>query len=170
MKKLALVAVLVGAVVTGCKKKEDAAPAAGSGSAPAMAMGSGSGSAPSMAAGSGSAPAMAGSGSAMGSGSAGSGSSAMAGSGSAMGSAGSGSGAAHADAKNWDCKKLCTEAVKCKDKDFKSEKECEDDCTKVMHDTTGKYTNGSIQGVPFYSCANTAKDCAAEKKCHPGAK
>ena len=167
MKKLALVAVLVAAVVTGCKKKEDTA-AAGSGSAPAMA-GSGSGSAPAMAgSGSGSATAMA-----AGSGSAGSAGSAVAAAGSGSAAAagsGSGSAAPPAEAKNWDCKKLCAEAVKCKDKDFKSEKECEDDCTKVMHDTTGKYTNGSIEGVPFYSCANTAKDCAALKKCTPGAK
>jgi hypothetical protein len=156
MNKLA-VAVLCVAVVVGCKKKEDAAPAAGSGSGSAPAMAAGSGSAPAMAAGSGSGS----------SASAGSAGSAVA---AGSGSAGSGSAAAPVEAKNWDCKKLCTEAVKCKDKDFKSEKECETDCTKVMHDTTGKYTNGSIEGVPFYSCANTAKDCAALKKCTPGAK
>ena len=94
-----------------------------------------------------------------------------AGSGSATAAgSGSGSGAAPAEDKNWDCKKLCKLAHKCKDKDFHSEKECDDDCTKVMKDTTGKYTNASIQGVPFYSCANKATDCAAEKKCNPMAK
>jgi hypothetical protein len=156
--------VMVGALcLMGCKKKEAAAPAAGSAVMGSDTMGSAAGSAAMGSAAMGSDTA------AMGSGSAAVGSDAVA-MGSATGSAAAGSDAAGsaAPAAHWDCKKTCKLAASCKSPAFHSVKECETDCTKLEKDTDGRYARGSIEGTPYYTCMATAKDCAASKKCdHP---
>jgi len=82
------------------------------------------------------------------------------------GSAGAGSNAVAAG--RWNCEKACKLAVTCKSPAFHSAKECNDDCTKLENDTDGRYARGSIEGTPYYTCVDKAKDCAAVKKCdHP---
>jgi hypothetical protein len=159
-----MVCALCALVVMGCKKKQAAPAAQGSGSAAVVETGSATmtGSADTGSAGS----AMAGSdvGSAAMAGSADMGSAA----GSAAAGSASGSGAGSATAggpSTWNCKKACKLALSCKSKAFTSLKECDSDCTNMAKDKDGRYARGSVEGSGFYTCINDATDCAGIKKC-----
>lgn len=163
MHKLLLVGLLCATLVPGCKKKKaDDTVATGSGSA--MVAPTGSSTAPDT-----HGPVM---GSAEGSATnmgVGSGGSDVA---TSTGSAGMTDGAqvdpeGH---RNWDCKKVCKQAIDCKAMTDMKLAACEQDCTNLAKDKDGRYERGAGESARFYTCVAKADKCADVLACVKPAK
>ena len=166
MKKLLLVSLLCASLVSACKKKkaDDAvatANAAGSGSAMVEPAGSAAvvpAPVPSP-----------GSDMAAGSMGVGSGGSAIA---TTTGSAGmtDGTQVDPEGHRNWDCKKVCKQAIDCKAMTDMKQAACEQDCTNLAKDKDGRYERGAGESARFYTCVAKADKCADVLACAKPAK
>lgn len=67
--------------------------------------------------------------------------------------------------RNWDCKKVCKQAIDCKAMTDMKQAACEQDCTNLAKDKDGRYERGAGESARFYTCVAKSEKCADVLAC-----